>query len=177
MFVSMKSHMHSRALALVGLVAGFCIITSAAYAKSRWASELDLEPSLLRSVALVMAVDAVSHGGSVEDYVSIIDSLRAVGATVEPAGEISQPFFPVKGRVITVNDAGVQVFEFVNVYDANAEAVRVSVDGSFVGETHLNWVAPPHFFKNGKLIVLYVGDDSTLMNLLQAVLGRQFAGR
>ena len=59
---------------------------------------------------------------------------------------------------------GVQVFEFVNVYDANAEAMRVSVDGSYVGETHLNWVAPPHFFKNGKLIVLYVGDDSTLMS-------------
>ena len=49
----MKSH--SRVLALVGLVTGFYIITPAAYAKSRWTSELDLEPSL-RSAALVMAV-------------------------------------------------------------------------------------------------------------------------
>ncbi len=36
-------------------------------------------------------------GGPVTDYVSLIDNLRAAGATVEPAGDISQPFFSVKG--------------------------------------------------------------------------------
>ena len=47
--------MRLRALTLLGLLAGACVITPAASAKSPWASELDLEPSL-RSAALVMAV-------------------------------------------------------------------------------------------------------------------------
>ncbi len=55
MLLSMKLHMRSCTLAFIGLVAGVCVITPAAYAKSPWASELDLEPSL-RSAALVMAV-------------------------------------------------------------------------------------------------------------------------
>ena len=50
-----KSHLRSYALAFVGLVAGVCIITPAASAKSPWAPALDLEPSL-RSAALVLAV-------------------------------------------------------------------------------------------------------------------------
>ncbi|MCH8893058.1 MAG: hypothetical protein IIB32_06120 [Chloroflexi bacterium] len=35
----------------------------------------------------------VSHGGPVKDYVSLVDNLRAAGATVDPAGTVSQPFF------------------------------------------------------------------------------------
>ena len=35
----------------------------------------------------------ISHGGQVDDYVILVDGLRAVGATVVPAGTVSQPFF------------------------------------------------------------------------------------
>ncbi len=40
----------------------------------------------------------VSHGGPVEDYVSLVDNLRAAGATVDPAGTVSQPFFAPQGQ-------------------------------------------------------------------------------
>ncbi len=119
----------------------------------------------------------VSHGGPVTDYVSLIDNLRAAGATVEPAGEISQPFFSVRGRVITVNGGDVQVFEYADAATADAEAALVSPDGSSVGTSMVSWVAPPHFYKEGKLIVLYVGDDTAVVSALEAVLSPQFAGR
>ena len=38
------------------------------------------------------------------------------------------------------------------------------------------WMATPHFFKSGKLIVLYLGDDVAVMTLLTGLLGPQFAG-
>ena len=41
----------------------------------------------------------------------------------------------------------------------------------------VNWVATPHFYKTGKLIVLYVGDNMTVISTLETVLGPQFAGR
>ncbi len=119
----------------------------------------------------------VSHDGPVTDYVSLIDNLRAAGATVEPAGELSQPFFSVKGQVITVNNGDVQVFEYADAATAETEAALVSPDGSSIGTYMVSWVAPPHFYKEGKLIVLYVGDDTAVLNVLEAVLGSQFAGR
>ncbi|RIK42991.1 MAG: hypothetical protein DCC55_06920 [Chloroflexi bacterium] len=42
----------------------------------------------------------VSHGGPVEDYISLIDNLRAAGATVEPVGPVAQPFLAINGQVI-----------------------------------------------------------------------------
>lgn len=53
--LSTQLQMRSYALALISLVTWACILTPAAYSKSPWASELDLEPSL-RSAALVMVV-------------------------------------------------------------------------------------------------------------------------
>ena len=119
----------------------------------------------------------VSHGGPVTDYVSLIDNLRAAGATVEPAGDISQPFFSGKGNAMTVNGENVQVFEYADAATAEAEAALVSPDGSSIGTTMVGWVATPHFYKVGKLIVLYVGDSTAVIDALKAALGPQFAGR
>ncbi len=119
----------------------------------------------------------VSHGGPVTDYISLFDNLRAAGATVEPAGEISQPFFSVKGNAITVDGENVQVFEYADTTTADAEAALVSPDGSSIGTTMVSWVATPHFYKTGKLIVLYVGDNTGVISVLEDLLNPQFAGR
>jgi hypothetical protein len=37
------------------------------------------------------------------------------------------------------------------------------------------WVAPPHFSEAGRLIVVYVGSDGGLINILQQVMGPQIA--
>src|SRR6266581_9373033 len=39
----------------------------------------------------------ISHGGPVQDYVSLINHLRGVGATIVPTGSVTQPFFSVPG--------------------------------------------------------------------------------
>ncbi len=119
----------------------------------------------------------VSHGGPVTDYVSLIDNLRAAEATVEPAGDISQPFFSVTGNIIVVNGDDVQVFEYEDAATAEAEATLVSSDSSSVGTSMISWVAPPHFYKTEKLIVLYVGESESVTGALEDVLDPQFAGR
>ncbi|MGI0015702.1 MAG: hypothetical protein ACREBU_19985 [Nitrososphaera sp.] len=118
-----------------------------------------------------------SHAGPVTDYASLIDSLRVAGVSVEPGGEVDQPFFSVKGMMIRVHGEDAQVFQYSNATPADAQAALVSVDGGAVGITKLRWVGPPHFYKKGKLLVLYVGDNNKVLKALEAVLGRQFAGR
>ena len=107
----------------------------------------------------------------------LIDNLRAASATVEPKGEVSQAFFSVKGQVMSVNGGEVQVFEYVDESATEADAALISPDGGSIGTSMVTWVAAPHFYKIGKLIVLYVGNDSAVMKVLESVLGPQFAGR
>ena len=118
-----------------------------------------------------------SHGGQVQDYVSLIDHLRAVSATVVPTGTVAQPFFSVTGQIITVNGEQVQVYEYANDDGANTDAARISPDGGTIGNSMVDGIAPPHFYKKSKLIVLYIGSNTAIMHFLETTLGPQFAGR
>lgn len=120
--------------------------------------------------------ETFSHGDTVTDYVSLVDALRAEGATVEPAGTVSQPFFSVEGQLIRVNGQDVQVFEYQDEETAQSQAELVSPDGSSVGTSMMTWVGPPHFYQKGSLIVLYVGSGEEVTSVLGTVLGPQFAG-
>ena len=120
---------------------------------------------------------AVSHGGPAQDYVSLIDNLRAEGATVEPVGEVEQVFFSVKGQIVTVNGVEIQVFEYADASAAETDAALVAPDGGSIGTTMVTWVAAPHFYKTGKIIVLYVGADTVVTGLLGKLIGPQLAGR
>ena len=94
-----------------------------------------------------------------------------------PAGEVSQPFFSDEGQAIIVNGEQVQVFEYADESAVEADASKVSPDGGTVGTTMITWVATPHFFRSGRVMVLYVGDDTSTLKVLETVLGPQFAGR
>ncbi len=94
----------------------------------------------------------VSHGGPAVDYVSLIDNLRAYNVTVNPEGEIEQPFFSVTGFSIQVNGASVQVFEYNTAEDAEADASLVSPDGSSIGTSMPFWVDVPHFYYKEKIL-------------------------
>jgi hypothetical protein len=120
--------------------------------------------------------ETVSHGETVTDYISLVDALRAEGATVEPAGAVSQPFFSVEGQLIRVDGQDVQVFEYQDEETAQSQAELVSPDGTSVGTSMMTWVEPPHFYQKGSLIVLYVGSSEEVRSALEAVLGPQFAG-
>lgn len=40
----------------------------------------------------------------------------------------------------------------------------------------IDWASLPHFFKKGNIIVLYVGENSAIIEALEEILGKQFAG-
>ena len=113
----------------------------------------------------------------VEDQADLIAALRAVGAEVEPGDTIEQAFFSVPGQILKVNGADVQVFEYESAEAMGTEASQVSEDGSSIGTSMVSWVAPPHFFRSGRVLVLYVGDDAAVLDLLEGALAEQFAGR
>ncbi|MEO7971657.1 MAG: hypothetical protein ABI698_10190 [bacterium] len=111
------------------------------------------------------------------EYIRLVKRLRSSGASAKVTAElVRQPFFSVSGRIINVNGESVQVFKFANAAAAEAQAKGVAPDGMTIGTSKPSWMAPPHFFKGGKLIVLYVGANESVLKVLEASLGTQFAG-
>jgi hypothetical protein len=82
-----------------------------------------------------------------------------------------QPFFSVTAKVLRVNgiDIDIQVFEYDSEVMRSGESGAVSPDGS-VGTTMITWMDEPHFWANGRLIVLYVGSDQATVDLLTKVI-------
>ena len=116
----------------------------------------------------------------------LIAQLKAAGATVVPGADVNQPFLDVTGHILSVNGEQIQVYEYASVLDASNQAARVSPDGaSFTvasssdgsGSAYqVDWVKPPHLYKAGRIIVIYIGTNRSLMHLLAGILGKQFAG-
>jgi hypothetical protein len=116
----------------------------------------------------------------VTDYDSLVDGLQAIGAAVEHETlpeVVVQDFFSLTGQVFKLNGEDVQVFEYGDHSTAETEAELVSQDGSSIGTSLPFWIAPPHFYKAGRIIVLYVGENTAVTDALESILGEQFAGR
>jgi hypothetical protein len=112
----------------------------------------------------------------VEDQADLVTTLQASGATVETGEPVTQAFFSPQGSIIKVNAADVQLFEYESVEAMEAEASQVAPDGGSIGTSMVSWMDIPHFYKAGRLIVLYVGSDESVLALLDNVVGPQFAG-
>ena len=121
--------------------------------------------------------DGPSVTPPVTSYASLMTALRTAGATVDGGAAISQPFLSGAGRIMKVNGADVQAFEYTSPAAAEADAIRINPDGSGTATILVTWVGPPHFYRTGPMLVLYVGSQGDVIRPLEAVLGQQFAGR
>ncbi len=155
--------MKYRSFSLIAMIM-FVLVISAC-AKQGLAAEIPDTPS-----------DSV-QGEPVEDRASLVNHLDGAGANVELGDPVEQPFFTVPGQGIKVNGADVQVFEYESAEAMEADAGQVSADGGSIGTSMVSWMEAPHFFKAGRVLVLYVGEDAAVLDLLKGALGGQFAGR
>jgi hypothetical protein len=113
----------------------------------------------------------------VKNLRELINKLKSGGERVARKEKVEQPFFSVKGQIIAIGNQDVQVFEYRTIKATELDARKISNKGSSAGTSMPMWIAPPHFFKNGRLIVLYVGEQETVLKALKDALGPQFAGR
>lgn len=112
------------------------------------------------------------------DQAELLTKLRSAGATAEVADTVHQDFFTPEGVLITIDDEeDIQVFEYQTAPAMEQEASQVAPDGNSVGTSMMMWVDNPHFYKSGRLIVLYLGDNPATLSLLNKVMGSQFAGQ
>ncbi|MFC1865364.1 hypothetical protein ACFLYB_01455 [Chloroflexota bacterium] len=129
----------------------------------------------------ISVIDSCPSAGY--SYDNFIDDLLDSGASVLIGGEVNLDFFSVQGRAVWVNDELTNVFEYNNETLAEKDITNVHQDGyGMRGEkvVYYSWAGSPHFYYKGKLIVFYVdvSSDSNppVLNILESILGKQFAG-
>lgn len=119
----------------------------------------------------------VSHGGPVKDQVSLIDTLRKTFPAIFPADTINQPFMSVPGTNLKLDGEAiptVQVYEYQDEAAAKKDASKIQPNGEIAG-FQIGWIAQPHFYQIGRIIVIYVGTDPAILFALESALGKPFA--
>lgn len=135
----------------------------------------------LLAVACQQQPEASHSPGAVEDQVAFIDALRAREFRVEILGNVEQPFLAAAGTRVEVSGPGLeepaelQLFQYESPGAAADDAGSLGPGGAPAG-VHVNWMGPPHFFRAGRLLALYVGADPGVLNLLRELLGEEVAG-
>jgi hypothetical protein len=107
-----------------------------------------------------------------------VQALRQQGLSVSVAGQISPEvnrFFSVPAHQVRVNDGQVNAFEYASAQDAASEAASISADGQPSPTVRVTWVSTPRFYRQGALIVLYVGCSAEIVQALQATVGAPVA--
>lgn len=115
-----------------------------------------------------------SHGGPVRDQPSLIDALRASGLSVNPVARVQQPVLSGSGETVQVNSETIQVYEYPDGKAAQDDAAKVQPNGTVPGVS-VNWPGPPHFYLKERIIVIYPGNDQTVLTALEGALGKPFA--
>jgi hypothetical protein len=107
-----------------------------------------------------------------------VQALRQQGLTVTLAGEIAPEvnrFFSVPAHQVRVSNGQVNAFVYENAQTAAAEAALISEDGQPSPSARITWVSTPRFYRQGALIVLYVGCAAEIVQALQVTVGTPIA--
>ncbi len=140
--------------------------------------------TLVAIVSLTMAPAACATSPKISqtamDYSTLLTKLRASGASVKEGEKVRQNLFSVEGRSVLLDGSDIQAFEYPTAAEMETASARVSPDGFTFTVGNMvsteSWIAPPHFYKSGRIIVVYIGSDNKTTASLESVLGKQFAG-
>jgi hypothetical protein len=86
------------------------------------------------------------------------------------------PFFSVPPKVIDFNGEYILIYEYPNKGEMEKDASAIHPDGN-IGNASISYITDPHYFKKGNIIVQYDGENKKILQQLEKICGKQFAGR
>ena len=115
-----------------------------------------------------------TKGGMVLDKAGLVAALKLAGVNATSAGSVEQPFMSVPGEAFNAGNEAMQVFEYADEAAVESDASKIKPDGTIDGSS-VSWMAQPHFYRSGRIIVIYIGTDQTVLTALSAAIGQPFA--
>lgn len=138
----------------------------------------------MRAIALLAAAVAVAgcgggDGSPPRDGIVPVLKDQGVAASVDrvdPPGVLNNG-----STVYRVSGGELHVFRFGSAESALEASALVEPDGYTVNTESgikqvVDWAAPPHWFRDGRQVAVYVGSSAEVIAALEAAAGPQFAG-
>lgn len=101
----------------------------------------------------------------------VIAALEQTGADVRQGDRAAGTPFSVDAQLADVDAIQIRLYEYGDAASRAAEEATIAMDGWSVNHTPVEWIDDPHFWSKGRVIVLYLGDDPSAIELLTSVLG------
>jgi hypothetical protein len=128
------------------------------------------------------ATAATVQSPAAGEYSALLNAFRSAKLTVYDGGATAQEqFLAVPGKKIFVEGQALEVYQYASAAAATHDSHNIDKDACLIhmiggGTKMVNWDQPPHLYKKDRLLVIYVGTDYNIINVLVAQLGPQFAG-
>lgn len=134
--------------------------------------------ALLCAVLLLAGCGSAGGGKTNQGFLAGLEDhgITATSPQPEPPGILE-----VSSTVYRLPGGDLHVFTFPDGQTAKTAAVRVQPDGYMVRNTRginqsVSWSAPPHWYRSGRGIAVYLGSSSKVLDALTEIAGPQFAG-
>jgi hypothetical protein len=110
--------------------------------------------------------------------VQLVTALREGGSRVEVGTQSVSLGLSVRPWILNVDaeQGRVYVFEYDSDTALVNDAAKISSDGFKIGNSFVDWAGSPHFYRNARIIVNYVGCKTDITSKLETLVGPQFAG-
>jgi len=114
------------------------------------------------------------------DYAAFLTVLEKNGFQYTKGDTDAESFLSVERRPVWIGDEIISIYEYATNNEMEVDAAyidrggcSISVPGKMV---KISWVSYPYFFKDGRIIINYVGENEEILEFLYSNYGKPFAG-
>lgn len=118
---------------------------------------------------------------SYDSYEELVRNLENMGYTIE-AEDVEESNLLGQRKWLTVDGSeNISVYLYESNDEMEKDASYLSDDGFSYNNgknaMDIEWISHPHFYKSENMIILYVGENLEIIQVLEELVGPQFAGK
>lgn len=118
---------------------------------------------------------------SYDSYEELVRNLENMGYTIE-AEDVEESILLGQRKWLTVDGSeNISVYLYESNDEMEKDASYLSDDGFSYNNgknaMDIEWISHPHFYKSENMIILYVGENLEIIQVLEELVGPQFAGK
>ncbi len=122
----------------------------------------------------------------VQDYASFVAYIKTLGLGVGAETKAHSDLYAGNITEVLINNETMYVIEYASETEMTQRASEISPDSTQITRTLpdgtkqitsiLRADIPTHYYKKGRIIVIYAGKNETIIQILEEIFGPQFAG-
>ena len=141
---------------VIVIIAVIIVLSLGLIGKSLSANRIDIAPS------------------NIQNTKELISSLQIAGYKIKTTNDGANGFFSGNLTTIYIDGDTIGVSEYNNNQEMEQEAK--TIHGSRIGNSFYEFIKTPHFYKNGNIIVSYIGVNTKTIKKIEKLMGKQFEG-